>query len=122
MSGPELVAILLGLFFGYLAVSKFSGKVNIKQESDQRTQQQDLPPGSSPPPQKQAPVPLTCYEVLGVSSSASLDEIRTAYRSLLSKYHPDKVDSMGPEVKAICETKSKEINTAYEQALKARGF
>ncbi len=29
---------------------------------------------------------------------------------------------MGPEVKAVCEAKSKEINLAYEKALKARCF
>jgi DnaJ like chaperone protein len=122
MSGQELVAILLGLVFGYLMVAKFSGKTGVKQKPDQGAQLRDPPPENSPPSGSESPAPLAWHTVLGVSSNASLDEIRSAYKSLVGKYHPDKVDSMGPEVKAVCEAKSKEINLAYEKALKARCF
>ena len=46
------------------------------------------------------------YEILGVSKSASQEEIKTAYRKLAHKYHPDK--------KGGDEGKFKEINEAYQ--------
>lgn len=48
------------------------------------------------------------YDVLGVSKSASEDEIKKAYRSLAKKYHPD----MNPGDKEA-EVKFKEVNEAY---------
>lgn len=50
------------------------------------------------------------YEVLGVSRSASQDEIKKAYRALARKHHPD----ANPESKKAAEAKFKEINAAFE--------
>jgi hypothetical protein len=51
--------------------------------------------------------------VLGVGVGASQQEMRTAYREKISQYHPDKVAALGPELKALAEEKTKEINRAY---------
>lgn len=56
------------------------------------------------------------YAVLGVKPGASDDEIKTAYRALAKKYHPD----LNPG-SATAEAKMKEINEAYTVLIKNKG-
>lgn len=49
------------------------------------------------------------YEVLGISKTATADEIKKAYRNLAFKYHPDR--NSGDKA---AEEKFKEINEAYD--------
>src|SRR6266852_6389955 len=49
------------------------------------------------------------YETLGVSKTATEDEIRSAFRKLARKYHPDVAKD-----KKVAEEKFKQINEAYE--------
>ena len=62
------------------------------------------------------------YRVLGLESSATDEEVKKAYRRLAMKYHPDKVEGMGEEVKKNAEAQFREINEAYEQIKTARGM
>ncbi len=58
------------------------------------------------------------YQVLGVSPSASDEEVKTAYRNLAKKYHPDKYAN-SPLAETASE-KMKEINEAYDRILDER--
>jgi hypothetical protein len=61
---------------------------------------------------------LPWHQILGVSPSASKSEIEKAYRAKIRLYHPDRVVGLGPELLAIAEQMSKEINNAYGSAIK----
>jgi len=58
------------------------------------------------------------YSVLGVSSSASDEEIKKAYRELVKKYHPD--NYANNPLADLAEDKMKEVNEAYDAIVKMR--
>ena len=58
------------------------------------------------------------YAVLGVSSSASEEEIKRAYRDLVKKYHPD--NYVNNPLADLAQEKMKEINEAYDQIQRQR--
>ena len=53
------------------------------------------------------------YGLLGVSKTASDEEIKSAYRKLAKKYHPDLYSTASESEKKAAEEKFKEINHAY---------
>ena len=61
------------------------------------------------------------YQVLGVPSTASDDEVKKAYRDLARKYHPDNYQDN--PLADLAQERMKEINEAYEevQAQRKRG-
>ena len=105
MSTNEILVIAGGLIFGYWVVSLLTRK---KQ-----------PPDGAPPAADAAAA--AWHEVLQVSPAAAMQDIHAAYRRLVSQYHPDKVASLGTELQALADRKSKQINAAYEEALRVRG-
>jgi DnaJ like chaperone protein len=55
------------------------------------------------------------YQILGIDSSASREEIQAAYRTRMHEYHPDKVAHLGEELQKVAHRKAVEIQQAYEQ-------
>ena len=62
-----------------------------------------------------------CYKILGISPTATPDEVRTAYRKKIREYHPDRVAGLGEKLKQMADEESKQINKAYSE-LKAKGL
>ena len=62
------------------------------------------------------------YTILGITPSASDDEVKKAYREMAKKNHPDKVAYLGEDVRKAAEKKFQEINDAYDRIKKQRGM
>jgi DnaJ like chaperone protein len=62
------------------------------------------------------------YTILEIDRTATIDEIKKAYRNMAIKYHPDKVGHLGDDIRTAAEEKFKKVNEAYEKIKKERGF
>jgi dnaJ domain protein len=62
------------------------------------------------------------YKILGISPNATNDEVKAAYRKMALKHHPDRVSTLGDDVREAAEKKFQEINNAKERIYKARGL
>lgn len=62
------------------------------------------------------------YKALGVSKESTDQEIKRAYRKLMSQYHPDKLMGQGvpEEMIAVATEQAKEVQTAYDLIKKNR--
>ena len=58
--------------------------------------------------------------VLGVAPSASKDEIARNYRHRIKQCHPDRVVGLAPEFLQLAEERTKALNEAYANAMRAR--
>lgn len=64
----------------------------------------------------------SAYRVLEITSSATDEEVRKAYKRMALKYHPDKVSTLGEDVQKAAEEKFKNVQEAYEKIKKSRGM
>lgn len=62
------------------------------------------------------------YKILEITQDASEDEIKSAYRNMAKKYHPDKVIHLGEDVKKQAEEKFRKVQEAYDNIKKERGY
>ena len=60
------------------------------------------------------------YKILEVSSNASQDEIKSAYRKMVKKYHPDKLRGQDPAMVKGAEEKFREVQKAYETLMRQK--
>lgn len=66
--------------------------------------------------------PSSDYIILEVSPSATNEEVKSAYRKMAIKFHPDKVASEGEAVQRAATEKFKKVQAAYENIKKQRGI
>jgi DnaJ like chaperone protein len=78
--------------------------------------------------QRRAPDPAHAlqqsYATLGLNPEASAQEIKRAYRKLVSQYHPDKLVSQGlpEEMMEMSKKRVREINAAYDKIKASKGI
>jgi len=66
--------------------------------------------------------PDSAYKILEIDKNATTDEIKKAYRTMVKKYHPDKLQHMDEVYRNGAEEKFRKVQEAYEQIQKERGF
>jgi DnaJ-domain-containing protein 1 len=124
----DVTVILVGLLVGFFLVSWIVDKVKLNHMSASRPSNRsragkadDQQPSPEYTQENRPGTPRPWYVVLQVPAEASLDNVKLAYRRRMSEYHPDKVAGLGDDLRALAETKSKEINAAYETAIRTFG-
>jgi DnaJ-domain-containing protein 1 len=73
-------------------------------------------------PAEPEPGPVECqeyYDLLGIEPTATMAEIKSAYRHRIKQCHPDKFAGRGEDFRRLAEERAKALNEAYE-ILKAR--
>jgi len=57
------------------------------------------------------------FSVLDVLPSATIQEVKQAYKALMKQNHPDRVQGMSASLVRLAEAETRKINAAYEEAL-----
>lgn len=116
MSFWQFLFIVGAAAVGFLGVSLvFEVRSNSKDAARQARDNTD-----QPEPNKGRAETIKWFDVLGVTPNASIEEIKTAYHEKVRQYHPDRVADLGEELRRMAEHGMKELNAAYELALKNR--
>ena len=66
--------------------------------------------------------PLWAYDVLEITEQATNDEVKKAFRKMAMKYHPDRVNTLGEEVKRSATEKFRKVQEAYDEIKKQRNI
>lgn len=135
MTTTEVAVVIGGAFLGYWVISAWLGskpdptKWNKQASSDansangatqHRAWQEENSSGAVNLDGDES-IHANWFHILAVAETAEKDEIAVAYRQKIRQYHPDKVANMGPELRELAEVKTKQINAAYDYAMRIRG-
>ncbi len=64
----------------------------------------------------------SAMNVLGISESATIDEIKSAFKKKMREFHPDKVATQSKEKQDTAQKKAQEISEAYQFLKVQKGF
>lgn len=127
MIASEIMAIVGGLIVGYYVITRIINYVSFKPAKSngsnnagnnaQSNESWEKSPGNDTPKSEDS-LSTSWFHILEVSENASREQIVAAYKQKISKYHPDKVAQMGFEIRDLAEKKSRQINAAYDKAMK----
>ncbi|MDH5823960.1 DnaJ domain-containing protein [Luteimonas sp. RD2P54] len=106
LTGPLLLAGAVAL--GYWLLSTFLASRAAKRAAARPVVVEEVPPDAP------------WYVVLGVSQSASREQIVAAWRRQIRHCHPDKVATLDAETRRRAEARASRINAAYSRAPKRR--
>ena len=123
MSATEIITIVGCLLLGYWIVAVFLPSLRDNDMADNdghtRSTPADADEGASTP--AAADAERAWHEVLDVAEDSSPEQITAAYRRKIREYHPDYVARMGEDIRNLAAAKSRQINTAYDYAMRLRG-
>lgn len=89
-----------------------------RQNSDTFSQSSSQSSQSSTKRKENAHTITSPYRVLGIAENATMEQVQSAYREAVKKYHPDKVSHLGPEFQELANKKFVEIQQAYDQLMR----
>ena len=118
----RLLLVSFLLLLGLLLIQRVMGAwIGERPDKKKRADDTQRSKGQQRRERRQATPPRApSWKVLGVSQEASLEEINRHYRQAIRMYHPDKVAEMAPEIIALAERRTKELNAALSQAKRVR--
>lgn len=59
----------------------------------------------------------SCFAVLGVEQSATIEQVRAAYKMRIKQSHPDRLHDVSPAIRSFAEDETKRLNAAFQEAL-----
>ena len=113
--------------FGIEALAVIAGVASLVVDLEPPEQRNRRTAGKRPSP-KQVPIrppkkraDAKWWKVLEIPQTASVTEIKAAYRRLICLTHPDKVASLSASLRKVAERDAKRLNAAYAEALAIHG-